>query len=151
MRLVSERAQLAGVALISEIPQGRALINADERMVKQIVINLLSNAVKFTENGGRVSVSAHLTCDRGINVLVTDNGIGMRKEDIPVALSKFGQLDTGLNRTNTGTGLGLPLVVEHMRLHGGTVSIASQPADGTTVTLQFPAQRTISCGAATTP
>ena len=151
MRLVSERAQLAGVALISEIPQGRALINADERMVKQIVINLLSNAVKFTENCGRVSVSAHLTCDRGINVLVTDNGIGMRKEDIPVALSKFGKLDTGLNRTNTGTGLGLPLVVEHMRLHGGTVSIASQPADGTTVTLQFPAQRTISCGAATAP
>ena len=63
MRLVSERAQLAGVALISEIPQGRALINADERMVKQIVINLLSNAVKFTENCGRVSVSAHLTCE----------------------------------------------------------------------------------------
>ena len=65
MRLVSERAQLAGVALISEIPQGRALINADERMVKQIVINLLSNAVKFTENGGRVSVSAHLTSGFG--------------------------------------------------------------------------------------
>ena len=95
MRLVSERAQLAGVALISEIPQGRALINADERMVNQIVINLLANAVKFTENGGRVSVSAHLTCDRGINVLVTDNGIGMRKEDIPVALSKFGPCLSG--------------------------------------------------------
>lgn len=142
-RLVAERAHLAHVELENAVPKSIPMIRADARMTKQMIINLLSNAVKFTGAGGRVCVSAQMGGDSALSISVADTGIGMRPQDIPVALAKFGQIDSGLNRRNTGTGLGLPLVAEHIRLHGGTMEIISQPAGGTTVTIQFPPDRTI--------
>ena len=121
MRLVADRAKLAGVDFISEIPGDLPGVLADRRMIRQVLINILSNAVKFTHRGGRVCLGAQEDEDDGISIFVADNGIGMRSEDIPIALAKFGQIDSGLDRKNTGTGLGLPLAAEHMQLHGGVL------------------------------
>lgn len=143
MRLVADRAKLAGVDFISEIPGDLPGVLADRRMIRQVLINILSNAVKFTHRGGRVCLGAQEDEDDGISIFVADNGIGMRSEDIPIALAKFGQIDSGLDRKNTGTGLGLPLAAEHMQLHGGSLEISSQPGNGTTVVLRFPPARTI--------
>jgi signal transduction histidine kinase len=144
LRLVADRDTLANVEISSEIPDELPLLNTDIRLLKQILINLLSNAVKFTPDGGKICVKAAAGPTAGFSISVVDNGIGMRDGDIPTALAKFGQIDLGLDRKNTGTGLGLPLVAEHTRLHGGALHIESQPGARTTATVQFPPERTVS-------
>ncbi|MGB8182636.1 MAG: ATP-binding protein, partial [Stellaceae bacterium] len=69
---------------------------------------------------------------------VADTGIGMRAEDIPVALSPFSQVDSSLSRRYEGTGMGLPLCKSIIELHGGRLEIASAPGQGTTVTVLLP-------------
>jgi two-component system cell cycle sensor histidine kinase PleC len=73
-----------------------------------------------------------------IALKVADTGIGMRAEDIPVALSPFGQIDSSLSRKYEGTGLGLPLCKVFVGLHGGKLTIDSIPGKGTTVTVVLP-------------
>lgn len=110
--------------------------------MKQVLINLLSNAVKFTQAGGRVIVAADAD-ESGVRFIVRDTGIGMRPEDIPKALSPFGQIDSALARQYAGTGLGLPLAKELVELHGGHLRIDSELGRGTTVTITLPPERTV--------
>lgn len=109
--------------------------------VKQMIMNLLSNAVKFTPEGGRVSIHADVDEDGQMRVSVTDTGIGLTDDEIEKALSPFGQVDTSLDKNESGTGLGLTLVQSLMDLHGGTFELFSQKGVGTTATLIFPAKR----------
>ena len=78
-----------------------------------------------------------------MTVAVSDTGIGMTAEQIPIALERFGQIDSKLSRRHTGTGLGLPLSKHLVELHGGRLEIASQAGVGTTVTLLFPVERSL--------
>jgi signal transduction histidine kinase len=102
----------------------------------------LSNAVKFTPAGGQVSALTVLNA-HGLSIVIADNGIGMNKEDIPIALERFGQIDSKFARKFEGTGLGLPLSKHLIELHGGTLSIESEPGKGTTVTVLLPVHRLI--------
>jgi len=74
---------------------------------------------------------------------VSDTGIGMRKEDIPRALTPFRQLDETLARSYDGVGIGLPLARHFVELHDGRLEIESAPGEGTCVTLRFPAERLV--------
>jgi len=139
--LVRDRARDGEVALDLDLPEGLPLVEADQRRFKQIVINLLSNAVKFTPPGGRVGASAEIATDGRFALRVTDTGIGMRAEDIPIALTPFRQIDNRLARAYEGTGLGLPLVKSLAELLGGKMSIESAPGEGTTVTVTLPSTR----------
>lgn len=150
-RLIDQHARAAGLALETALPQGLPHLWADERMVKQMVINLLSNAVKFTPTGGRITIAARREPDGGLALAVADTGIGMAAKDIPVALTPFRQVASSLTRKHGGTGLGLPLVKSLIELHGGTLEIESKPADGTTVTLHFPAPRVLAPADETMP
>ena len=143
VRLVRERAQRARVEL--RVPAGGDLpvVWADRAKLKQILLNLLSNAVKFTPAGGTVDVETGLRADGGVFVRVRDTGIGMRAEDIPLALQPFRQIENSLARKHQGTGLGLPLSLSLARMHGGDLEIASEPGKGTSVTLVLPADRTV--------
>jgi signal transduction histidine kinase len=114
---------------------------ADERKLKQILVNLMSNAVKFTEADGTVTLKAWCRPESGFVFQVIDTGIGMAPEDIPKALSQFGQIDSDLNRKYEGTGLGLPLAKSLIELHGGYLDLQSAVGKGTTVTVRFPASR----------
>jgi signal transduction histidine kinase len=76
-------------------------------------------------------------------VIVSDTGIGMRKEDIPKAFEHFRQVDSSLSRKYEGSGLGLPLARELMEAHGGRLEIESTPNVGTTATVVFPRERVI--------
>jgi signal transduction histidine kinase len=111
--------------------------------VKQIVLNLLSNAVKFTERGGRVTVSAAILTDGGLTLSIIDTGIGMRSEDIPKAMTPFGQLESTFERRFEGTGLGLPLVQRLVELHGAEFRLDSHPGKGTKAEVRFPRSRVI--------
>jgi PAS domain S-box-containing protein len=141
--LVGGRAHHEGITLERDAPEELPRLHADERMLKQILINLLSNAVKFTPAGGRVEARAWADPEAGYVLQISDTGIGMKLEDIPMAMVRFGQIDGRLNRKFEGTGLGLPLTKSLVDLHGGTLDLDSEPGVGTTVTVRFPAARIV--------
>lgn len=141
MRVIHERARLAGLTVdipdFSELPA----LWVDERAVKQVVLNLLTNAVKFTPKGGTISVAANINATGGMDIRIIDTGIGMSETDIPVALTPFRQVDGSLSRQQDGTGLGLPLVKSLVELHQGTLAIESKVDEGTAITVTFPSSR----------
>jgi PAS domain S-box-containing protein len=140
-RLIQQRAQKQGVRLILELPEKPPPLYADLRKLKQILVNLMSNAIKFTEKGGKVTLKVWFRGDSGYVFQVADTGIGIAIEDIPKALSQFGQVDSTLGRRHEGTGLGLPLTKALVELHGGSLDLQSQPGVGTTVTARFRVER----------
>jgi signal transduction histidine kinase len=102
-------------------------------------MNLLSNAVKFTPDGGKVCVRSAPDAPSHVLITVTDTGIGIAKEHISKVLTPFGQVDSTLSRQYEGTGLGLPLTKSLVELHGGTLTLQSEPGRGTTVAVRIPA------------
>ena len=137
LRLVQQRATEAQISISSDL-DCEIMLEADERLLKQIGLNLLSNAVKFTDVGGTVSLALKKTNDGGACLAVEDTGIGMTAKEISQAKVPFGQVDSSLSRSHEGSGLGLPLVVAFAAKLGGTVSIESTPAIGTRVSVFFP-------------
>lgn len=143
LRLVRDRITKKGIVVHVDIGADIPEIWADQRKIKQILTNLFSNAVKFTPDNGGITVRAWCRAESGFVVQVTDTGIGIAPEDIPTALSKFGQIDSTLSRSYDGSGLGLPLVKSYVELHGGSLDLQSEQGVGTTVSLRFPASRIV--------
>ncbi len=141
-RIVDERARDAGVTVESEVPANLPRMRADATKLKQILLNLVGNSLKFTPAGGWVRVTGEVRGDGAIVIRVADNGIGMDESELRLAVSRFGRVDNPLTRKYSGTGLGLPLVMGLVELHGGTCSIESEKGVGTTVTITFPPERT---------
>jgi two-component system cell cycle sensor histidine kinase PleC len=142
-RVVAERAKRTDVALRVELAAGLPDVSADALRLRQVVLNLLSNAVKFTAPGGRVTVAAVVSATGGVTIAVEDTGIGMRPEDIAVALEPFRQVDSSMTRRYEGTGLGLPLAKTLTELHGGTLEIESALGVGTVARVHLPEERVI--------
>ncbi len=145
LRLMGPRAEQRGVILALEVSDQLPALRADERKIRQILINLLSNSIKFTDGGGMVSLRISCDDDGGHVFEIVDTGIGISPQDIPKALSRFGQVEGDLNRHYEGTGLGLPLSVALVELHGGVFDIQSELGVGTTVTVRMPIARTVTC------
>ncbi len=99
-------------------------ILADDTRLQQVLWNLLSNAVKFTPSGGRIAVSASRDGDR-VRVRVADSGIGIDRAFLPHVFDRFRQADSGTTRGYGGLGLGLAIVHDLVRLHGGDVEVES--------------------------
>jgi signal transduction histidine kinase len=110
--------------------------------LRQVLLNLLSNAVKFTPRGGRVTVSAVREGDGRIAITVRDTGIGIAADALARILEPFQQADSSISGRFGGTGLGLSICRDLMALHGGSLSIDSEPGLGTAATIRFPADRT---------
>lgn len=141
-RFVDKQAERAGLTLTVEaldLPR----VRGDERRLKQILLNLLSNAVKFTPAGGSVRVTARRTPGGGLAMSVHDTGIGIAPDEIERAMAPFSQVETGLARRYDGTGLGLPLSKALAELHGGSLTLESEPGVGTTVTVLLPPERVV--------
>ncbi|NTU81795.1 MAG: GAF domain-containing protein, partial [Chloroflexales bacterium] len=142
LHMVAESALMKQITLSSALDDQVAAIPADERRLKQILVNLLSNAVKFTSEGGKVGLD--LTSDASrqtATFTVWDTGIGIDEAHRARLFQPFSQIDSGLNRQYTGTGLGLSLVLRLAQAHGGAVSLVSAPGKGSrfSVTLPWPA------------
>jgi two-component system, sensor histidine kinase and response regulator len=136
-------ADISNLTLSSDISSDLPHLVGDERALTQILNNLVSNAIKFTPSGGKVFLSATLQQDNSIIITIRDSGIGMSEEGIATALRPFEQIDGSKSRKHEGTGLGLHLCVNLMELFGGSIRFESEEDRGTTVTLQFPSERTI--------
>src|SRR5262249_986616 len=108
--MIRQRAREGAVEICVVLPSDLPRLYADEGKLKQVGLNLPSNAIKFTPRDGRVTVDAACLPDGGFRFRVADTGIGMRPEDIPVALAPFGQVASAFSRNHDGIGLGLPLV-----------------------------------------
>jgi signal transduction histidine kinase len=113
-------------------------VYADDLALRQILLNLLSNAIKFTPAEGHVEVRILNDPAGGSAVEVVDSGVGMDAEGIKVALEPYGQVIGGSALDDAGTGLGLPIAVRLVELHGGRLSITSTPGKGTRVRASFP-------------
>ena len=142
LRLMAGRASNGGVQLLRSDGQA-PLVTADERRIRQVILNLLSNAVKFTPQGGEVTIKLAQEDTGDVTITVTDSGIGMSPADIAKALEPFGQVDSVLHRKYEGTGLGLPLSIGLVEMHGGRLVIDSARHKGTSVTVRLPAARVL--------
>jgi len=126
-----------------QIPADMKLLKADPLRLQQVLAHLLSNAAKFTPREGGIEIRSLLSSEGGIVITITDTGIGMEPDRIAHALEPFKQLDSRLARRFEGVGLGLPLANALVQLHEGRLSILSAPGKGTTVTVEFPPERTV--------
>lgn len=142
VHLVERHAREAQVRLTLDMAEHGPALTADRRAVIRIVLNLLSNAIKFTPAGGNVELHCS-TANDGVEIVVEDTGTGMSPEQIPVAMSVFGQLNNVYTRGHQGTGLGLPMVKALAEQHGGNLRIDTALGKGTTVTVWLPAEARI--------
>ncbi|MEX2618265.1 MAG: HAMP domain-containing sensor histidine kinase [Alphaproteobacteria bacterium] len=138
-RMIERRAESAGLALRLEPDDDLPLLNGEERSIKQIILNLLSNAVKFTDPGGCITVRATCNQSGGLDLSVTDTGIGIAEPDLQRIFTPFVQIETGRPSQANGAGLGLPLVKSLAEMHNAEVLIDSTPGMGTKITIRFPA------------
>jgi two-component system, OmpR family, heavy metal sensor histidine kinase CusS len=115
---------------------GEAQIDADPVLFRRAIGNLVENALRFTPDAGVISIAIR-RCDGSVEVSVQDNGSGIEPHHLPRVFDRFYRADQA--RSSHGSGLGLALVKSIATLHGGSATIASQPGNGTTVTLAFPA------------
>ena len=130
--------------IFNHVPSPIPELKGDERVLFQLLNNLLSNAIKFTPAGGRIDVNVDVDQDNRIIFNVTDTGIGMTEDEITQAIKPFVQIDNTHSHQHKGTGLGLHLCSNFMALLGGSMKIDSAVGEGTTVSLTFPPERTIS-------
>jgi cell cycle sensor histidine kinase DivJ len=136
-RFVKIQAERAGVLLKTLVAPDAQMIFADQRAVKQVLVNLLSNGVKFTPRGGAVTVA--VTRDRcGIEIAVSDTGVGISPKDLERLGEPFEQVEGEHRRTKEGTGLGLALVKAFAEMHGGEAQMESLLGEGTTVRVRLP-------------
>lgn len=123
--------------VVVDVASDADLITGDPRRLDRALINLLTNAVKFTPEGGRVTLSARRAGD-WVLIEVTDTGIGIPLDDQSKIFDRFFRSSSAAHMAIPGTGLGLAITKMIIEGHGGTISVASNPGEGTTITVALP-------------
>ena len=126
----------AGLALVVDCPPLPQPVYVDQDMWEMIVLNLVSNAFKFTFSG---EIRVTLRADGNVaQLLVSDTGIGIPAHELPRMFERFHRIEGARGRSFEGTGIGLALVQELVRLHGGSIALHSDEGRGTTFTVSVP-------------
>lgn len=125
-----------GLRLIVDCPSLPEPVYVDREMWEKIVLNLLSNAFKFTFEG-EIEVALHWADDH-VDLKVRDTGAGIPAEELPRIFERFHRIQNTRSRTHEGTGIGLALVQELVKLHGGTIRVESDIGKGTTFFIEIP-------------
>ncbi|CUW39258.1 putative Signal transduction histidine kinase [Magnetospirillum sp. XM-1] len=139
-RLLEHKAAVTGVNLVVDIPPALPPMRLDPRRIRQILLNLTGNALKFTPGPGTVTIAAHQRPE-GIEMTVSDTGIGIAPEHHAKVWQAFYQADSSLSRRHQGSGLGLAIVRHFVEAHGGSVALNSAPGKGTSITVMLPPSR----------
>jgi signal transduction histidine kinase len=143
LAVIGPQAEEKGLQIDCALGPKAAVLRADGRAVKHIVLNILSNAVKFTPDHGAIAIHVEYASGGDVVLVVSDTGIGID----PVALTRlcepFVQADTSATRIHGGTGLGLAISRKLMLLHSGALTIESVVGRGTTVRAVFRASRVL--------
>ena len=138
-RLIKESAQKKKHRLNCSVSDPSNRIVTDRKRLIQILVNLLSNAVKFTPDQGTIQLSVdYCESKDAYTFLVKDNGPGIPRDHHDLIFEPFSQLDGGLNRSHSGTGLGLSLVKQFTTALGGQVELISDLGKGTEFRIVIP-------------
>ena len=133
--------------VVAEVSDKLPQVVGDERLIRRSIEEVLDNAVKFSPHGGTIRLQAKTATSatngrrRQVQVCVTDQGIGITPEDLPKVFSDFHQLDGSETRAYGGLGLGLAFVQRIVEAHSGSITVESEPDQGTTFTISIPAAR----------
>ena len=131
--IFEERAKQEGIILMSQLPDECIMVNGDKNRLKQVFTNIIDNALKYSESGKEVSVIC--TKNSGFAIIkIIDNGCGINPKDLPKIKNKFYKA----NYSKRGSGIGLAVADEMIRLHGGSLDVYSVDGKGTTVVIQIP-------------
>jgi CheY-like chemotaxis protein/anti-sigma regulatory factor (Ser/Thr protein kinase) len=131
-------AMVKGIQIEHVLDPVAGAVSGDAARLQQVVWNLLSNAIKFTPNGGRVQVTLERV-NSNIELTVSDTGIGIAPEFVPMLFDRFSQQDTSIRRTYGGLGLGLAIAKHLVELHGGTLRAKSEgQGRGSSFTVSLP-------------
>jgi two-component system, OmpR family, sensor histidine kinase BaeS len=132
------QAQAQGITLETYCAPSAPRIDVDVERMAQVLGNLLSNALRWTPTGGTVFVRAD-AAKGGVRLKVTDTGAGIAAEDLPHIFERFYRADAARRRNEGSSGLGLAIAKGIVEAHGGTISAASEPGNGTTFTITLSA------------
>lgn len=133
----AEKARREKIRMIYREPPTLPFVIGDRNRIKQVFINIIDNAIKYSNEGCTITISAEAVGNK-IQVMVTDNGIGISKQDLPRVKTKFFKA----NQTRRGSGIGLAVADEIITMHGGTLNISSELGFGTSVVITLPAMTT---------
>jgi len=139
--LLGVPARAKSISLTTDLAVPDAVLTADAKAIRQILINLLSNAIKFTPEAGHVSLGAVINDAGELIIRVTDTGIGIPAEALARIFQPFERASDAAVRKLEGTGLGLSITRGLITLHGGTIALDSAVGQGTIVTVCLPASR----------
>jgi signal transduction histidine kinase len=141
-KMCRDQADKAGVTVVVRVFDD-VRVMGDQGRLKQILLNLMSNAIKFSPSGSVVNAEFSRGQANEFIFSVKDAGIGIKAEDVERVFEPFVQADEGLTRRFGGLGLGLALARKIARLHGGDVSLQSEPGAGTIAKLTLPPSRVV--------
>ncbi|HOG16049.1 MAG TPA: ATP-binding protein [Syntrophales bacterium] len=133
--LFGTTAEDKGIRLDCPVPE-RCAVRGDLRMCQRMIANLLDNAIKYTGPGGTVSVGLSECGGNTAAITVKDTGIGIAAGNLPRIFERFYRCDR--SRSEAGTGLGLSLARAIARAHGGDITVASRPGEGSAFTVTLP-------------
>ncbi len=129
-----ERSIKEGIEVVYNVPRNPAPVKGDASRIRQVFINILDNALKYTEHGGKIIVFAEMPNPATIIISISDTGKGIPPEDLPHVKEKFYKANT----TVRGSGIGLAVADEIVRLHNGELDVDSVLGEGTTVRITIP-------------
>lgn len=133
LEVFRERSEREGIDLVIDIPQNTININGDKNRLKQAFVNIIDNSFKYNKKGGFVKVGLECT-DKSVKISISDNGCGISKNDLPRVREKFYKA----NKSVRGSGIGLAVTDEIIKLHGGEMIIESKIGVGTATALVLP-------------
>lgn len=112
----------------------------DRDKMERVLFNLLSNAFKFTGNEGKIDIRIEKPDESNLKILISDSGIGISKEGQEKIFDRFFQVNEAGNHLNQGSGIGLSIAKEFVKLHGGTIGVESIPGNGSIFTVVLPCE-----------
>lgn len=133
---LQQNANLNGVIIKLNVPKYLLDVYADPVRIGQVIRILLTNAITHTPRGGQVKISAQLK-GQGIEIVVSDTGIGINPEHLPFIFERFYRADSSRNRATGGAGLGLAIAKQIVQMHGGSISAESVKGEGTTIRISI--------------
>ncbi|MGH9750455.1 MAG: PAS domain S-box protein [Candidatus Polarisedimenticolia bacterium] len=142
IEMVGERIKKRNLQVTTQYETEGLTVRCDRNRITQVLVNLLTNAVKFNRDGGGITLTTRRGEPGFLEVDVADTGIGIPPEAIDRIFERFYQVDGGAGRRYEGTGIGLSIVRDILRLHGAGIRVRSEVGKGSVFTLTLPLART---------